>query len=90
MNPFTAHPYHRGISYLDLWCFAMGIAFRLFASVLAFAMHAIRPFIPIDPQLDLESTAAFLAERNTWIETAETTAVTGRTGIAASDGIPSV
>jgi hypothetical protein len=32
----------------------MGIAFRVFASVLAFAVHAILPFIPIDPHLDLE------------------------------------
>jgi hypothetical protein len=64
MKPFTAHPYHQRISYLDHWCFAMGIAFRLLASVLAFAVHAILPFIPIDPQLDLESTAAFLVERN--------------------------
>jgi hypothetical protein len=87
MNPFTGHPYQQGITYFDHCCFATGIAFRLFASVLTFAVHAILPFIPIDRQLDLESTTAFLAERNAWIETdKKTVRIAGHTGFASSDG----
>lgn len=73
MSPFTAHPHQQGVSYVEHWCFAIGIAYRLLMSVVAFAVHAILPFIPIEPQFDLESTAAFLAERNRWIETAKHT-----------------
>ena len=65
----------------------MGIAFRLFPSVLAFAVHSILPFVPIGRQLDLESTTAFLAERNAWLETAKTTVrFAGPRSFAASDG----
>lgn len=71
MNPFTAHPHHQGITYMDHWFFAMGIAYRLLTSVVAFALHAMLPFISIAPRLDLESTAAYLAERNHWIEAAK-------------------
>ena len=70
MNPFTRHPNHKGVSYFEHWFFAMGIAWRLLASVGAFALHALLPFLSIAPQHDLEATAAFLAERNRWIETA--------------------
>jgi len=31
----------------------MGIAFHLFVCVLAFVVHAILPFVPVDPELDL-------------------------------------
>ena len=68
-NPFTAHPYRQGISYAEHWRFAMGIALRLLGSVVAFALHAILPFLHIAPRLDLEATAAYLAERNRWIGT---------------------
>jgi len=62
-----------------------------FASALAFATHAILPFVLIDCQLDLESTTAFLAERNAWIETAKKTVrVVGHMNFAASDGTPLV
>jgi hypothetical protein len=71
MNLFTAHPHQQGISYVEHWRFAMGIAWRLLISVAAFAMHAILPFISIGPRLDLEATAAFLSERNRWIQTAK-------------------
>ena len=71
MNPFSIHPRKQGITYFAHWCFAMGIAYRLFASVVAFAVHAMLPFVPIDSRLDLEATAACLAERNRWIETAK-------------------
>ena len=73
MNPlsiFTAHPHRQGVSYLEHWCFAMGIAWRLLGSVAAFALHALLPILSIAPQHDLEATAAYLAERNRWIEAA--------------------
>jgi len=70
MNPFTRHPHHQGVSYLEHWFFAMGIAWRLLASVGAFALHALLPFISIAAHHDLETTAAYLAERNRWIESA--------------------
>ncbi len=46
-NPFTTHPHRQGISYVEHWRFAMGIAFRLLTSVFTFALHAILPFLPI-------------------------------------------
>jgi hypothetical protein len=70
MQPFTRHPHQQGVSYFEHWFFAMGIAYRLLASVLAFSIHAILPFVSIEPRFDLEATAAFLAERNEFIETA--------------------
>ncbi len=73
MNPFATHPRQQGVTYFEHWCFAMGIAYRLLTSVVAFAVHAILPFIPIEPRLDLQSTAAYLTERNRWIETAKGT-----------------
>ncbi len=73
MNSFTAHPQQQGVSYVEHWCFAMGIAYRLLTNVVAFAVHAMLPFIPIEPRLDLQSTAAYLTERNRWIETAKGT-----------------
>jgi len=74
MNPFTAHPHRQGVTYFEHWHFAMGISFRLLMSVLAFAVHALLPSISIKPRLDLEATAAFLTERNRWIETAHDSA----------------
>ena len=70
MTIFTQHPHDQGISYFEHWGFAMGIAWRLFCSVLAFAIHALMPWITIEKQLDLEATSAFLLERNDFIETA--------------------
>ena len=77
MNSFTAHPHRQGVTYFEHWRFAIGIACRLLASVVAFAAHAILPSISIKPDLDLEATAAYLAERNRWIETARDTAHSG-------------
>lgn len=68
MNPFNAHPHKQGITYWAHFAFAMGIAFRLLQSVLAFATHAVFPFISIDRSLDLEMTIRFLHEQNDWIE----------------------
>lgn len=67
MNIFTRHPMEQGFAYGEHLAFAMGIAGRLLRSVLAFALHAVLPFIPIEPQLDLEATAAFLEAMNRWI-----------------------
>ena len=68
MSLFTRHPHKQGLSYFEHWAFAMGIAIRLFASTVAFALHAMLPFISIRPKLDLEATAARLLERNQFVE----------------------
>jgi len=68
MNILFEHLYEQGITYTDHLVFAIGISRRLMASVLAFAVHALLPFIPIEKPLDLEATAAFLEERNRFIE----------------------
>ena len=70
MTIFTHHPNEQGISYFEHWCFALGIAYRLLRSVLAFAMHGLMPWITIEKRLDLEATSAYLLERNDFIETA--------------------
>ncbi len=70
MTIFTQHPHDQGITYSEHWGFAMGIAWRLFRSALAFAIHAQMPWITIEKQLDLEATSVFLQERNAFIETA--------------------
>ncbi len=74
MNAFTGHPHAQGVTYLEHWCFAMGIAWRLLSSVIAFALHALLPFITIERRFDLEATCAFLIERNHFIETAAASA----------------
>lgn len=74
MSIFNEHPHAQGVTYFEHWEFAIGIAWRLFRSVLAFALHALFPFITIDRQFDLEATSAFLLERNDFIETAAATA----------------
>jgi hypothetical protein len=71
MNPFTQHTQKQGITYIEHLYFAVSIACRLLSSVIAFAVHAIFPFIDIDATLDLEATASFLLERNHWIESAK-------------------
>ena len=69
MTIFTEHPHDQGITYFQHWGFAMGIAWRLLRSVLAFAIHALMPWITIERKFDLEATSAFLLERNDFIET---------------------
>ena len=71
MNPFTRHTRQQGVTYLEHLFFATGIAWRLLNSVIAFAAHAIFPFIDIDKTLDLEATVDYLQERNHWIEKAK-------------------
>lgn len=70
MNPFTRHPQSQGVSYREHCHFAMSIAWRLLKSVIAFGVHAVLPFISIPRELDLEASAAFLLQRNRWIENA--------------------
>ena len=81
MNAFTEHPQHQGVTYVEHWNFAMGIAWRLLASVLAFALHAALPMITIERRFDLEATSSFLLKRNHFIETAAATARTKITPI---------
>ena len=68
MTIFTRHPHDQGITYFEHWGFAMGIAWRLLRSVVAFAIHAVLPWITIEKRLDLEATSAYLMERNEFIE----------------------
>ena len=68
MNIFTQHTTQQGVTYVEHLYFAMGIALRLFNSVVAFSLHAIFPFIDIKKDLDLEATARYINEQNRWIE----------------------
>jgi hypothetical protein len=68
MNIFTKHTQQQGVTYIEHWLFAMGIAWRLLNSVIAFALHAMFPFIDIDKKFDLEATARFILKKNAWIE----------------------
>jgi hypothetical protein len=70
MTILTEHPHAQGVTYFEHWAFAIGIAWRLFRSVVAFSLHALLPFVTIDRHLDLEATSRFLLERNDFIETA--------------------
>lgn len=70
MNVFTQHPHAQGVSYFEHWDFAMGIAWRLLRSVMAFTLHALIPRLKIERQLDLEATSAYLLQRNRFIEAA--------------------
>ena len=78
MTAMTRHPHQQGVTYLEHWGFAMGIAWRLLASVIAFALHALFPFITIERRFDLEATSAFLLERNNFIETAAASGLSQR------------
>lgn len=70
MNAFTNHPHAQGVTYFEHWHFAIGIAWRLLRSVIAFTVHAMLPFITIERRFDLEATSRFLLERNRFIENA--------------------
>ncbi|NNF97088.1 MAG: hypothetical protein HKM94_09200 [Halobacteria archaeon] len=50
------------------------MAYHLFISGVAFAAHAVLPFIPIKPEVAPEATVSYLIERNDWIESAKRTA----------------
>lgn len=68
MNIFTKHTQQQGVTYLEHLFFAVGIAIRLFNTVIAFTLHGIFPFIDIRKDLDLEATARFINAQNNWIE----------------------
>lgn len=68
MKPFTEHTQAQGLSYFEHWYFAIGVAWRLMNSVIAFTLHAFLPFIHIDRKLDFESMMVFINERNEWLE----------------------
>ena len=68
MNIFTEHTSKQGVTYIEHLYFAMRIAVRLLNSVIAFALHAVFPFIDIRKELDLEATEQFIHEQNNWIE----------------------
>ena len=70
MTIFTQHPHDQEITYSGHWGFALGIAWRLLRSAVAFAIHGTLPFITIEKRLDLEATSAYLLERNDFIEAA--------------------
>ncbi len=70
MKAFTNHPHEQGVTYFEHWSFAIGIAWRLLRSVIAFTVHAMLPFITIERRFDLEATSQFLLERNRFIENA--------------------
>ena len=55
MSPFTTHPQRQGITYFEHCCFAMGIAYRLLNSVVVFVVHALFPFISIEPKFDVSA-----------------------------------
>jgi hypothetical protein len=87
MNPFTRHPRRQGVTYLEHWRFAMGIAGRLLRSMAAFAVHSVFPFVSIPRELDLESTAAFITERNEWIEAVGASGGEGRSYGESADAL---
>jgi hypothetical protein len=58
MTIFTEHPHAQGVTYFEHWSFAIGIAWRLLRSVLAFSLHALLPFITIARQFDLRPPTA--------------------------------
>lgn len=68
MKAFTEHTQAQGLSYSEHWYFAMGVAWRLLHSVIAFSLHAFFPFIHIERKLDFEATMKFINERNEWLE----------------------
>lgn len=78
MTLLTDHPYAQGFTDGTHFAFAAGIAFRLLRSAVAFAIHAILPFVSIEPRLDLEATSAYLLARNRFVEQSALTNAIGK------------
>ena len=78
MTPLTDHPCAQGLTYGTHFAFAAGIAFCLLRSAVAFAIHAILPFVSIEPRLDLEATSAYLLARNRFVEQSALTNAIGK------------
>jgi len=62
------HLEKKKVGYLQHFLFALGVAYKLSLSSLFFTIHAILPFIPIPYNLNLESMALYLFERNNDLE----------------------
>ena len=68
LKMFTNHPAEKKKGYLEhLWC-ALKISTRLVFSSILFFIHAFFPFIEIPYNLNLESMALYLFERNNEFE----------------------
>lgn len=78
MTLLTDHPYAQGFTDGTHFAVAAGIAFRLLRSAVAFAIHAILPFVSIEPRLDLEATSAYLLARNRFVEQSALTNAIGK------------
>ena len=62
------HLKERKISYLQHFIFAMRVSLRLTLASTAFFIHAFVPFIKIPYNMNLESMALYLFERNNELE----------------------
>ena len=65
---FTAHPATKNKGYFDHAWLALKVSMRLSLSSTYFLIHALLPFIKIPYNLNLESTALYLFERNNELE----------------------
>lgn len=65
---FTEHPAEKNKSYLDHAIFALKIGFHLSLSSTCFVVHAVFPFIKMPHNLNLESMAMYLFEKNNELE----------------------
>ena len=62
------HLKERKITYLQHFIFAMKISLKLTFASTAFLIHALLPFIEIPYNLNLESVALYLFEKNNELE----------------------
>ena len=65
---FTNHPAEKKKGYLEHSWYALKISARLMLSSILLFIHAFFPFIEIPYNLNLESTALYLFERNNELE----------------------
>ena len=65
---FTSHPAKKNKSYLSHAYFALKIGLHLYISSICFIIHSIFPFIEIPYNLNLESMALYLFEKNNELE----------------------
>ena len=62
------HLKERKVSYFHHFIFAMNVSIKLSFSSTAFFVHALFPFIKIPYDMNLESMALYLFERNNELE----------------------
>tara|TARA_Y100000034_G_scaffold49192_1_gene60817 strand:+ start:1063 stop:1275 length:213 start_codon:yes stop_codon:yes gene_type:complete len=65
---FTSHLTEKKKNYLQHAWFALKVSVRLSLSSTFFFVHALFPFVKIPYDLNLESTALYLFERNNELE----------------------